>query len=338
MLGERAALALLLAGLAAGFALSLALGSVRIPLDRIWAILVGEAPTRASWDAIVLDYRLPKALTAMLCGAALGVGGLLMQTLFRNPLAEPYLLGVSSGAGLGVALVVLGSGGAGGLVAQGELAGALGTVGAAVGGAAVSLLLVLALARRVSGTATLLILGLMLGYLTSSLVSVLIHFSAPERIQAYIAWGLGSFAGVGWQQLRVLAPAVGTGLLAALLLAKPLNALLLGETYARSMGLRLLPARLAIISAASLLAGAVTAYCGPVTFLGIAVPHLARVLFRGAGHGLLAGACILLGALIALLADLTAGLPGRPEVLPLNAVTALIGAPIVLWVLLSRRG
>jgi iron complex transport system permease protein len=325
------------------FLLSLAMGSVSIPLPDIVTILFGGEPARATWTNIVLKFRLPKALTAMLAGAALAVSGLQMQTLFRNPLADPYVLGISSGASLGVALVVLAAGAAAGLggsttlLAGISLAGDVGVATAAIVGAALVLFLVMMVARRVQSTMTLLILGLMFGYATSSLVSVLLYFSIADRIQAYISWTFGTFGGVTWSQMQVLAPLVLAGLLGSFLLMKPLNALLLGETYARSLGLNVRRSRLAIIVSAAVLAGVVTAFCGPIGFLGIAVPHLCRSLFGTSDHRVLLPAVTLMGALVALVADLVAGLPGSQLTLPLNAVTALIGAPVVTWVILRQR-
>ncbi len=339
---RRAVLIGLLAALLGVFLLSLALGSVSIPLGDILKILVGEEPQRATWTTIVRDFRLPKALTAALAGAALAVAGLQMQTLFRNPLADPFVLGINAGASLGVALVVLSAGMASAASAVALLAGAgllqdAGLVLAASVGAALVMGLVLLISRRVESTTTLLILGLMIGYVTSALVSLLMYFSIAERIQAYVAWTFGSFGGVTWSQMRLLAPAVIGGLGIAFVMAKPLNALLLGEGYARSMGLNIRRARRWIILSAALLAGAVTAFCGPIGFLGVAVPHLCRSLLRSADHRSLIPAAAILGATLALLADLIAALPGSQTVLPLNAVTALIGAPVVIWVILRQR-
>jgi iron complex transport system permease protein len=325
------------------FLLSLAMGSVSIPLPDIVTILFGGEPARATWTNIVLKFRLPKALTAILAGAALAVSGLQMQTLFRNPLADPYVLGISSGASLGVALVVLAAGAAAGLggsttlLAGISLAGDVGVATAAIIGAALVMVLVMVVARRVQSTMTLLILGLMFGYATSSLVSVLLYFSIADRIQAYISWTFGTFGGVTWSQMRVLAPLILTGLLGAFLMMKPLNALLLGETYARSLGLNVRRSRLGIITSAAVLTGVVTAFCGPIGFLGIAVPHLCRTLFSTSDHRVLLPAVTLMGAIVALAADLVAGLPGSQLTLPLNAVTALIGAPVVTWVILRQR-
>lgn len=331
-------LLLLLVVLVLVFLLSLVVGSVSIPLTDILTILVGGEPARATWTTIVLDFRLPKALTALLAGAALAVGGLQMQTLFRNPLADPYVLGVSSGASLGVALVVLSVGTTGSMLLAGlGLSGDFGITLAAILGSGFALLLVIAVAARVQSVITLLVLGLMFGYATGALVSLLMYFSVAERIQMYINWTYGSFSGVSWRQMPIFIPVVIIGLLLTFLLSKPLNALLLGEAYARSMGLNVRRVRLAIISSTALLAGSVTAFCGPIGFLGLAVPHLCRALFGTSDHRILTPATLLLGGTLALVADLVAQMPGSQIVLPLNAVTALIGAPVVIWVILRRR-
>jgi len=338
---------LLLAGLGlvaiAAFMLSLAVGSVRIPLDEIVSVLLGGDASKQAWATIVLKFRLPKALTAMLAGAALSVSGLQMQTLFRNPLAGPFVLGISSGASLGVALTVLlagvavGLGGSTTLLAGISLAGDASLALSAIAGSGLVLLLVMSVARKVQSGMTLLILGLMFGYTTSALVSVLIYFSVVERIQAYISWTFGSFGGVTWRQLQVMAPAILVGLAGGHLLMKPLNALLLGETYALSLGLNVRRVRLGIIGTSAVLAGVVTAFCGPIGFLGIAVPHLCRSLLHTSDHRLLLPAVSFMGAILALGADIVAGLPGSQLTLPLNAVTALLGAPVVIWVILRQR-
>jgi iron complex transport system permease protein len=327
---------LLIGLLAATFAANLALGSVNIPLGDIITILLGGEPAKASWRTIVLDVRLSDAITAALAGAALAVSGLQMQTFFRNPLAGPFIIGVSSGASLGVAAVVL-SGGVT-LLATAGLGGAVSITLAAGAGAALVMGLVMVIARYVHSNMTLLIVGVMIGYATGAVVSILMYFSQPEQINTYIRWGFGSFSAVHWSTMRVFAPVLVAGLVLAFLLSKSLNALLLGEAYAHSMGLQVQRARLWIILSTALLAGTVTAFCGPVGFIGLAVPHLCRGLFNSVDHRLLVPACALLGATIALMADIIAGMPGNMEMtLPLNAVTALIGAPVVVWVILRQR-
>jgi iron complex transport system permease protein len=324
--------------LCVAFVLALALGSVSIPAEEVLRILLGQEASKATWTSIVLNFRLPQAITAILTGAALGISGLLMQTYFRNPLADPYILGVSSGASLGVALVVLSVGS----VTTSLLAG-LGLIGdfllalAASLGSAGVLVIVLITARRVNSGMTLLILGLLFGYLTSAVVSMLLYFSIPERIQAYINWTFGSFSGVTWAQLTIMIPVIAVGIMMAFVLSKSLNALLLGEVYAESMGVNIVRVRIAIIGTTALLAGTITAFCGPIGFLGIAVPHLCRNLFNTSDHRLLIPLTMLVGALVALVASLIADVPGSSVVLPLNAVMSLIGAPSVIWVILNRQ-
>lgn len=322
------------------FALTVAAGTVRIPLREVLAVLTGGSGIDDATVTIVRQVRLPRALTGLLAGAALGVGGLQMQTLFRNPLADPFILGISSGASLGVAAVVLAAGTTGSsLVAGLGAAGTVGVAGAAAVGATAVTLLVLAVSRRVTSPATVLIIGLMVGYATSAIVSVLFAggFGQLERIRAYIAWGFGSFAGTSWSELRVLLPCVAAGLAVAGLTTSRLNVLLLGDRYAASMGLRVRRTRLAVVISASLLAGATTAFCGPIAFIGVAVPHIARALLRTADHRALVPGCVLTGAAVALAAGIAAQVPGQDQTLPLNAVTALLGAPVVVAVLLRLR-
>ncbi len=315
------------------FAMDMATGSVAVPLRDVVRILMGQPPMRATWATIVLTIRLPKALTAALAGAALATSGLQMQTLFRNPLAGPFVLGISAGASLGVALVVVGASALTSIAVLGNASAAL----AATLGALSVMLLVLTVAHSVASRSALLIVGLMVGYTAGALVSILLYFARAEDIQAYVIWTFGSFGGVTWPQLRVMTLAVGFGLLLAVAGIKPLDALLLGETYASSMGVNVRRARVLIIVSTALLAGAVTAFCGPIAFLGVAVPHLARGLMRTSSHRTLVPSVMLTGALAALLADILASLPGQAAVLPLNAVTSLMGAPVVIWIILRRQ-
>lgn len=325
--------------LALAFSLELSLGSVLIPLKVVISILLGRADVPEDWQQIILLFRLPRALTAMLAGAALGMAGLMMQTLFRNPLADPFVLGISSGAGLGVALVVMIAGGLKWslFMEQTGLAGNVTLVLGAILGATTVLAIVLAVARRVEDNLTLLIIGLMFGYITGAAVQVLMHFSLEHQMQSFITWTFGSFGSVTWKQMGVFAPVVVCGLAISGVLVKPLNALLLGDGYARSMGVNVRLVRFWIIGGASVLAGAITAYCGPIGFLGIAVPHLGRILLKSSDHRRLVPAVMVLGATLALLADLISQAPGTQMSLPLNAVTALIGAPVVVGVILRRR-
>lgn len=326
----------LLITLTLAFLLDLALGSVSIPLNQVITILLGQQPEKPTWINIILRFRLPKALTAILAGTALGVSGLQMQTLFRNPLAGPFVLGISSGASLGVALVVLAANIINtGIIFQGILGDFSLAIAATLGAAAV-LGLVLIVSRRVQDTMTLLILGLLFGYATSALVTILLYFSESQQIQTYLQWTFGSFAGVTWRQMPILAIAVILGLLVAFVQSKPLNVLLVGESYALTLGLNLEKIRFWIITSASILAGVITAFCGPIAFLGVAVPHLCRSLFNTSDHRVLMPAVTIMGAILALIADLLCTIPGNQTVLPLNSVTALIGTPVVTWVILHR--
>jgi iron complex transport system permease protein len=310
--------------------LNLSIGSVPIPLDQVLAVLLGHEVREATWTTIVLQFRLPKTIAALLAGVALSSSGLQMQTLFRNPLAGPYVLGISSGASLGVALVLLLNGPLSGS------AGAIGVVGASFGGSALAMVLMMIAARYARNSVTLLILGLLFGYATAAIVDLLLHFSQPEKLQSYIRWTLGSFGGVTWSQVPMFVGAVGVGWLLTLAMAKPLNLLLLDDAQAVSLGLSIGQLRGWSVISVSLLAGSVTAFCGPIAFLGVAVPHLARSLIGTSDHRVLLPIVSLLGAILALVADILTQLPGR-QVLPLNSVTALIGTPVILWVILSRK-
>jgi iron complex transport system permease protein len=325
--------------LVVAFVLELSLGSVLMPVKTVVAILLGHENVPEGRRQIVLLFRLPRAVTAMLAGAALSISGLKMQTLFRNPLADPFVLGISAGANLGVALVIMAAGGLQWniLLEKTGFTGNISLILAATLGAVVVLTVVLGIAGKVESNVTLLIIGLMFGYISSSLVHILMQFTREHQMQSYIVWTFGSFASVTWRQMGTFAPTVIAGLALAWVLVKPLNAFLLGEGYARSMGVNVRNARILIVFGSSLLAGTVTAYCGPIGFLGIAVPHLCRLLFRTSDHRVLVPAAILLGATLALLADLISQVPGTKIVLPLNAVTALIGAPVVIGMILRRR-
>ncbi|HKP96188.1 MAG TPA: iron ABC transporter permease [Fibrobacteria bacterium] len=333
-----AALSALLSGL---FCLGLAMGSVSIPLREVAGGLLGRPVSDPVWGPILWQLRLPRCLAAMLAGSALALSGLEMQTLFRNPLADPFSMGISSGATLGVAVAMLAGAAVGadvpGFLALRGLGSQLGAAGSAMAGAGLVMAVVLAVARRIRSDTTLLILGLMFGQIAGALVSVLQAFSDSEQIRAFAFWGFGSYAGVTWAQMPVLAGAVLAGIALGAACAKPLNALLLGPAYARSLGVPIRSLRLLLLAGASVLAGSVTAFCGPVAFLGLAVPHLCRGIFRTADHRILIPACLLLGASLSLFSDLASRLPGTGRALPLNAVTALMGAPVVIWVLLRRR-
>ena len=319
-------------------ALNLTLGSVRIPLREILRVILGQGGVKDSWVFIIQDYRLPKIFTAILAGVALSASGLQMQTMFRNPLADPFILGINSGASLGVAIAIMGAGLAGGLfIPAMNFAGDLGLVAAASLGAGVVMGLILLVGKRVNNPTTLLILGLMFGHATSALVSLLIYFSAPEKVKAYSIWSYGAFNGVTWDQLQVLLPVILLALGILAFLPKGLNALLLGEDYAKTMGLNVSRPRMLVLIGASILSGAITAFCGPIGFIGVAVPHIARNLLKTSNHKLLIPAVILIGAIVAVAADLIAQMPGSQFVLPINVVTSLFGAPFVLWIVLKRK-
>lgn len=320
------------------FLLGIATGSVPIPLDQIVSILLGNEPEKASWGTIIDTIRIPRSITAVLAGSSLGLAGLQMQTLFRNPLADPFILGITAGASFGVAIIVLLETST--LFAFSEGLSSLrdvSTVLAAILGAGGVLALIMLISIRVRSYTTILIIGLMISYAVGSLVTVMIANADARQIELFVAWGFGSFRGVTWNELRIFAPVVGGGIILGVLLTKQLNALLLGEGYAQSMGLNVKRMRLIILLGSSVLAGVVTAFCGPIAFLGVAIPHVARVLLGTSDHRVLVPAVILLGSVAALIAELIAQLPGQDAVLPLNAITSLIGAPIVILILMKSR-
>ncbi len=329
-------LALLACGLFAALVASCALGSVVIPVRETLHALMSGTTSDATWTAILFELRLPRTLTAAAAGAALGVTGLYLQTLLRNPLADPYILGISSGASLAVAVVVLTTGAGTGIMGALSWLHQFGIVGAAMIGALGVTAILLTVARQVD-VLTLLIGGVMFGALTGACVHVLVFVAAPDRVQAFTLWSYGTFGAVTAKQLWIFLPVVGLGLVAALTLVKPANALLLGEATAETLGVNTRWVRWSFIAIGSLLVSVVTAYCGPIAFIGVAVPHVCRGLLRTADNRTLAPACILVGATLALVADIVARLPGSGFVLPLSAVTAFIGAPVVLLVLWRAR-
>jgi iron complex transport system permease protein len=335
---ESAVLAVLIVGLIVAFLLSLALGAIWIPLERVASILLRSGGGESSeYVAIIQTVRLPRALTALLAGAALGIAGLQMQTLFRNPLADPFALGIASGASLGVALVVLTSGVTAATVFGSNLglAGDALVTAASIAGAAAALSVVLALSTRVESPATVLIMGLMFGYAAQAFTTVLVAGAEPGKLQDWVRWGFGSFGGVTWQQMPIFVPLILAGLAISAATTKQLNVLLLGEGYAGSMGLNVRRMRLVTMAGASILGGVVTAFCGPVAFLGVAIPHMCRALLGSSDHRSLVPATILMGGIVALLAQTVSA--GRS--LPLNAITSLIGAPFLVVVLMrNRRG
>ena len=318
--------------------LNLVVGSVAIPFDAVFSILMGGDCDNEVWKNIVLHTRLPQSLTAIACGSGLAVAGLMLQTVFHNPLAGPSVLGISSAASLGVAFLVLMSGSIGwNIVSSFGFFGNTALTLSAVVGALSAMALIVFLSQRVHGNVTLLIVGVMIGYIASAIIGVLKYFSSEEDIRAYVIWGLGSFARVTGGQVYVFVGLMAIFCPLSLLLAKSLNILLLGERYAANLGLNIRRARTLLISAAGVLTAITTAYCGPIMFLGLAVPHIARGLFSTADHRILLPATLLAGMALALVCNLIARLPGMEGALPINSVTALIGAPVALWILLKRK-
>ena len=312
------------------FAADIAVGSVNIPLRDIWATLTG-GECDAVTAKIIIDIRLIKAFVAILAGAALSVSGLQMQTLFRNPLAGPYVLGVSSGASLGVALFILGAPLLG--FTASPLLTTLGTAGAAWLGAAAILALVASVSRRIKDIMVILILGMMIGSAVSAIVQILQYLSNEEALKSFIVWTMGSLGDVTSSQLLLVAPAIIAGLIIAISVIKPMNMLLIGESYARTMGLNISRTRTLILLSTTLLAGTVTAFCGPIGFIGLAIPHVARILFRNADHRILLPAAAMAGAISLLVCDIFSKLLA----LPVNTITALLGIPIVIWVVIKNK-
>lgn len=329
---------LIMASIFLFFFLNLVLGSVSIPLRAVWNILWGTGNESVIWQNIIWKSRVPQALTALVAGAGLSVSGLQMQTVFRNPLAGPSVLGISSGASMGVAFVVLLSGSLGG-VALSKL-GFMGEIAltiAAIAGSLSIMALIVFVSQKVRGNVTLLIIGAMIGYIANAVIGVLKFFSVEEDIRAYVIWGLGSFARVSGDQMTLFICIMVVLLPLSFLLVKTLNLLLLGDAYARNLGLNIKRARLLVITCSGVLVAIVTAYCGPIIFLGLAVPHLCRGMFRTSDHRILMPASLLAGASLALVCNLIARMPGFEGALPVNSVTALVGAPVVMSVLFNKR-
>ena len=329
---------MLLLGIILFFVLNIAVGSVYIPFPDVLKILIGQGSDNQVWVNIILKSRLPQTITACLSGSGLAIGGLLMQTLFRNPLAGPSILGISSGASLGVAFVIMFVGNIGGFAFSGiATIGNFAIVFAAFAGSVLVLFLILFLARKVKNNAMLLIIGIMVGYISSSLVGVLQFYSISENVHAFAIWGLASFSNISWIQMKLFIPVILIGLFFSFLLIKPLNMLLLGENYAKNLGLNIRKYRLLIILVTGILTAVITAFCGPVAFLGLAVPHLARMLYSTSNHKVLVPGVLFFGALLALFCNLIARMPGFDGALPINAVTSMIGAPIVISVILKKK-
>jgi iron complex transport system permease protein len=318
------------------FIVDLFLGSVKIPFREILKILVSGESENQIWLTIIYDFRLPKAITAVLAGAALSVSGLQMQTIFRNPLAGPYVLGISSGASLGVAILVLGF--TSHFTNQAvHYFGNWAQVISAWIGAGLVLFLILAVSMRVQDIMTILILGILFGSATSAIVSIFQYFSHQSMLKAFVIWSMGSLGNLSKSQLNILMPCIIAGLILSLLFSKILNVLLLGETYARSLGVNIKFSRIMLFISTSILAGSITAFCGPIGFIGIAVPHIVRIITKSANHYYLIPGSILSGAIVLLISDIIALLPGSDSTLPVNSVTALLGIPIVIWIIIKNK-
>ncbi|GAB5399907.1 MAG: iron ABC transporter permease [Aureisphaera sp.] len=318
------------------FFLNISLGSVSIPFSEVLSSLTGGEVSKSSWQYIIQEYRLPKALTAVLVGSGLAISGLLMQTLFRNPLAGPFVLGLSSGASLGVAILILGAGIFGSTLG-GLLTNSWSLVIASALGSFLVLLAVLAVTLRVKDTMAILIIGLMFGSVTAAVVAVLSYFSNAEKLQQYVFWSFGSLGNQSWSGIGILTFCTFLGIVIAFVSSKSLNALLLGENYARSLGVQLKRTTLVIIIVTSILAGAITAFAGPIAFIGLAVPHITRQWITSSDHRVLIPAVLLFGSIIMLVCDVVAQLPFSEYTLPINAITSLIGAPVVIWLLVRKR-
>ena len=318
------------------FLVNISFGSVTIPIHQIIKGLFGSSMEKETWEIILFNFRLPKAFTAIFVGIGLAISGLLMQTLFRNPLAGPYVLGLSSGASLGVAFVILGSAFLPMSIATFFISSYGLTLASALGSFAV-LSAVLLVAKRLKDTMAILIVGLMFSSFTSAIVSILSYFSTAEQLQKYTFWSLGSISNLSWKEVSILIALVSFGILLSILVIKPLNALLLGERYAKSIGINFRKTRFIIIIATSILAGSITALVGPIAFIGLAVPHMAKLLFKTSNHSILVFGTLLLGGILMLVCDTIAQFPGSDLTLPINAITSLFGAPIIIWLLVRKR-
>ena len=329
--------AVLLGALCLLFLANLFVGSVRIPFDAVVDIFMGREVEKATWSFIVLQSRFPQAVTALFAGASLAVAGLMLQTVFNNPLAGPSILGIDSGASLGVALVMLFLGGSVGTAGAIHLSGSIAVVLAAFAGAVLILGIIILFSTWVRSNIMLLIIGIMMGYITSSVISLLNFFATAEGVFSYTLWGMGNFSGVSLQQLPLFCTLLSVGLLMAVLLIKPLNALLLGERYAENLGVNVRLTRIWLLVSTGLLTAVSTAFCGPVSFIGLAVPHMARLWMGSSNHKGLLPVTLLLGSAVALLCNLISVIPGSSGVIPLNAITPVLGAPVIIYVIVNQK-
>ena len=309
-------------------------GSVSIPVSEVTAIITGQDTSREAWRTIVLESRLPMALTAAVAGAALSVAGLMLQTVFRNPLAGPSILGISTGASLGVALVLLC---AASLPAIQEIAGTFGIIGGALAGAFAVLAILSLFSSMLRSPLSLLIVGIMVSYLTSSVISLLNFFASAESVRSFVVWGLGSYSGTDLRASLILAIAVMLPLAATVFYTKPLNAMLLGDRYLASMGYRVTRLRSAVLLLSGIITAVVTAYCGPIGFIGLIVPHVCRMAFSTSNHFTLIPACLVVGAAVSLLCALVSVLPSHSGVIPINAITPIAGVPVIIYIMLNAR-
>ena len=326
----------LIIGMVILFFLNISLGSINIPLKDVYTSLLHGSCSKESWNYIILNYRLPKAIVAILIGIGLSISGLLMQTLFRNPLAGPYVLGLSSGASLGVAVVILGASLLPISLSEFFLS-SFGIIIASSLGSFIVLVSILVIAKRLRDTMAILIVGLMFGSLTSAIVGCLTYFSSAEQLQKFTFWSLGNLGNLTWNSIAILCFCVVLGLVLSVFSIKPLNALLLGENYARSLGINYKKTKYIILFATSILAGSITAFVGPIAFIGLAVPHIAKLVFQTSNHKILFWSTLLFGAIIMLICDFISQVPGTEIILPINAITSIFGAPIVIWLLVRKR-
>ncbi|QCX41043.1 iron ABC transporter permease [Aureibaculum algae] len=327
---------MLLCLLGVAFLINISLGSVDIPLEDIVKILFGNDSIKGSWQDIILDFRLPKSITAILVGSGLSISGLLMQTLFRNPLAGPFVLGISSGASLGVAILILGTSTFAGAAATLSISN-IGIALAASLGAFFVLSVVMLVARNIKNTMSILIIGLMFGSFTAAIISILAYFSSAESLQQYVFWTFGSLGNLAWSEILILLFVTVLSLGLVITIIKPLNSLLLGENYAVSLGVNLKKTRNLTMVVTGLLTGVITAFSGPIAFIGLAVPHLTKLIIKTSDHKIILPAVSIIGAIIMLFSDTIAQLPTSEYTLPINAVTSLFGAPVVIWLLIRKR-
>lgn len=312
------------------------MGSVSIPMKEIIMGILGEDLSKSTWQHILFNYRIPKSITAILTGSGLSLVGLLMQTLFRNPMAGPSVLGISSGAGLGVALLIMGTGVIGGIsIADSNIN--LSILFAAIIGAFIVLGIILLLGSKIKNTLSILIIGLMLGALTTSVVSILSYFTKAEQLQQYMFWGFGSLGHLSMPELLLYFLFIIAGISAVIPILKPLNSLLLGENYAQNMGVNIKQLKKYILLIAGILTGIITAFVGPIAFIGLAIPHIARLVFNTSNHKILVPSVLLIGAIVLLICDTIAQLPFSEQVIPINAITSLFGAPVVIWLLIRKK-